>query len=126
MTAKVHKTFLVFSDLHISPTSYDTKVLSEIRDTIVKGRPDYIICTGDLGEFASQNRLVKDRGSFNVSQEITTVVSVFYRFIVKTVKDIQAKQRHDKKKLYKPFIGVCLGNHDAPVAKELTTLLTGC
>lgn len=121
---KMRKNFLVFSDLHITPTGYDPTVLVQLRAVIMKARPDYIICTGDLGEFASQNRLVKDRGSFSVAQELTAVVDMFERYIIAPVKAMQAKARNDKKKLYKPCICVCMGNHDAPVQDALGTVLS--
>lgn len=119
----MRRNFLVFSDTHITPDSYDCRVFEEIRKAIIKGRPDYIICTGDLGEFASQNRLVKDRGSYNLTQELTAVVSIFKSYIVDTVKAIQEDQRRNKKKMYRPLIMVCMGNHEAAIQDQLIPLL---
>ena len=121
--AQMRSNFLVFSDTHITPKGYDTTVLKEISRAIHKGRPDYIICTGDLGEFASQNRLVKDRGSFSVTEELTAVVNLFDAYITRTVRAIRDECKRNKKKQYRPLIAVCLGNHDAPVADQLTPLL---
>ena len=115
--------FLVFSDLHITPKGYDTAILKEISQVITKSRPDYIVCTGDLGEFASQNRLVKDRGVFSVADELTVVMNYIDSYIIGSVKRIQKRQRAAKKKLYKPAIVFCLGNHDAPVSEALTAML---
>lgn len=115
--------FLVFSDTHITPAKYNTLVLEEIRKAIIKGRPDYIICTGDLGEFASQNRLVKDRGSYSLAEELTAVVAHFRHYIVDTVKMIQQEQRKNKKKMYRPLIACCMGNHEAAIQDQLMPLL---
>lgn len=117
------KRFLVFSDLHITPKDYDTAILKEISQVISKSRPDYIVCTGDCGEFASQNRFVKDRGSFSVADELTVVMNYLDSYIFGPVKRIQKRQRTSKKKLYKPTIVFCLGNHDAPVSDALTPML---
>lgn len=117
--------FLVFSDPHITPTGYDPVVLEDIKRAIIKGRPDYIICTGDLGDFASQNRLVKDRGSYSLAEEITAVVAYFQHYIVDTVKTIQQEQRKSKKKLYRPLIACCMGNHEAAIQDKLMPLLDG-
>lgn len=119
------KRFLVFSDLHITPTGYDTAILREISQVIRTSRPDYIVCTGDLGEFASQNRLVKDRGAFSVADELTVVMNYLDAYIFSPVKSIQKSQRAKKKKLYRPKIVMCLGNHDAPVSEALTKMLKG-
>ena len=115
--------FLAFSDLHITPGKYNTRVLEEIRKTIIKGRPDYIICTGDLGEFASQNRLVKDRGSYNLAEELTAVISLFKHYIVDPVEALQRDQRRNKKKIYRPLIIACMGNHEAAIQDQLIPLL---
>lgn len=117
------KRFLVFSDLHITPKGYNTAILKEISQVITKGKPDYIVCTGDCGEFASQNRLVKDRGLFSVADELTVVMNYLDSFIFSPVRRIQAKQRRDKKKIYKPSIVFCLGNHDSYVTEALTPML---
>lgn len=117
------KRFLVFSDLHITPKGYDTVILKEISQVITKSKPDYIVCTGDLGEFASQNRFVKDRGSFSVADELTVTINYLDSYIFGPVKRMQARQRRDKKKLYKPRIVFCLGNHDSPVSDALTPML---
>lgn len=117
------KRFLVFSDLHITPNGYDTTILREIASVISKAKPDYIVCTGDIGDFASQNRLVKDRGSFSVAEELTAVMNCLDSFIFGPIKDIQRRQKQNKKKMYKPDVVICLGNHDAPVAEALTTML---
>lgn len=115
--------FLIFSDLHITPKGYNTAILKEIARMIQVKKPAYIVCTGDLGDFSSQNKLVKDRGSFSVAEELTSVVNCIECYIVNTVKTMQKKQRRDKKKIYKPRIVFCLGNHDAPVAFALTRML---
>lgn len=117
------KKFLVFSDLHITPKSYDTRVLKEISQLMMKSLPDYIVCTGDLGDFASQNRYVKDRGTFSVADELTAVMNYIESYIVNPIKKLQSKQRHDKKKVYKPRIVFCLGNHDSYVSDALTHML---
>lgn len=115
--------FLVFSDPHITPTGYDPVVLEDIRRAIIKGRPDYIVCLGDLGDFASQNRLVKDQGSYSLTEEITQAVAYFQHYIVDTVKGIRDHQKKMKKKQYNPPIFVCLGNHDAPATEYIAPLL---
>lgn len=117
------KRFLVFSDLHITPERYDTAILKEISQVITKSKPDYIVCTGDCGEFASQNRFIKDRGLFNVADELTVTMNYLDSYIFSPVKRIQKRQRAMKKKLYKPMIVFCLGNHDAPVSDALTPML---
>lgn len=117
------KRFLVFSDLHITPEHYDTAILKEISQLITKYKPDYIVCTGDCGEFASQNRFVKDRGLFSVADELTVTMNYLDSYIFSPVQRIQKRQRAMKKKLYKPTIVFCLGNHDAPVSDALTPML---
>lgn len=119
------KRFLVFSDLHITPEGYDTSILREISTVILRDRPDYIVCTGDLGDFASQNKLVKDRGIYSVAAELTVVMNYVERFITAPIEALKMRQRHDKKKIYKPHIVFCLGNHDSPVSEALTAMLEG-
>lgn len=119
----MHKSFLVFSDPHITPEGYDYRILEEIRCKIIQARPDYIICTGDLGEFASQNRLVKDRGSFDPATELSAVIEAMIYYILDPIKMIQDKQRRDKKKLYKPEVVFCLGNHDVNFTSQLKLVL---
>ena len=119
------KRFLVFSDLHITPENYNTAILKEISCVITKSKPDYIVCTGDCGEFASQNRLVKDRGLYSVADELTVVMNYLDSYIFAPVKRIQSRQRRAKKKVYKPTIVFCLGNHDSYVSDALTPMLKG-
>lgn len=119
----MRKKFLVFSDLHITPAAYDTRILYEISKVIEAHRPDYIVCTGDLGDFASQNKLVKDRGKYSVADELTVVMNYFEAYIVNPVRLIQKMQRRSKKKLYKPQIVVCLGNNDNYVKDSLKPML---
>lgn len=90
---------------------------------IQKSLPDYIVCTGDLGSFDSQNRLVRDRGNFSVADELTMVMTYIESYIVNTVRRIREEQRRSKKRMYRPRIVFCLGNHDAYVTDALTPML---
>lgn len=121
----MQKRFLVFSDLHITPKGYDTTLLKEISSVILKYRPDYIICTGDVGDFASQNKLVKDRGIYSVADELTVAINYLDSYVFMPLTRLQKRQRANKKKIYKPRIVFCLGNHDAPVSTALTPMLEG-
>lgn len=116
------KRFLVFSDLHIEP-QWDAMILLEIGEVALKLKPDYIVCTGDIGEFASQNRFVKDRGAYSLPQELTAVTGYIYNCLIRPIKEYNMKRKRFKKKLYKPHIVFCMGNHDAPVQDSLIPLL---
>lgn len=121
----MQKRFLVFSDLHIIPKGYNTAILKEISQIITKCKPDYVVCTGDLGDFASQNKLVKDRGIYSVADELTVVINYIDNYIATPLRRLQNRQRKAKKKIYKPRVVFCLGNHDAPVSSALTPMLEG-
>lgn len=116
------KRFLVFSDLHIEP-KWDARILLEIGEVALKSKPDYIVCTGDIGEFASQNRFVKDRGAYSLPQELTAVTGYIYNCLIRPIEEYNTRRRKFKKKLYRPKIVFCMGNHDAPVYESLKPLL---
>lgn len=118
------KKFLVFSDLHINPRKTNP-ILTEITRSIMANKPDYIVCTGDLGDFRSKNKLVKDRGNYSTEEELTAVFDVLDKHIFMPVKFLQDKQRKSKHKIYRPKLVFCLGNHDEPVSSALVPVLSG-
>lgn len=112
------KKFLVFSDLHIE-AGYNTGILNEICQAIRISKPDYIVCTGDIGEFKSLNKLIKDRGMYSTEEELIQVFNILDQTLFFTLCDIQQQCRIHKKKVYKPQVVFCLGNHDDGVEEQL-------
>lgn len=115
---------ICYSDTHIRPDYAEDSlfVLREIAYDALKYRPEYIVCTGDIGTFSSQQRYAKDRGSYSLEEELKMVADCF-RMMLEVIEEYNRGRRRLKKKLYRPCFVFCLGNHDEGVWQDLITCL---
>lgn len=106
--------FICFSDLHISPTTREKSayVLAHITEDILSRLPDAIVCVGDIGTFDSHNKKSDLFQTSEVEEERKSVADVLCTHLFKPLSDYNDRRREMKKKLYKPTILFCLGNHD--------------
>lgn len=119
MTEKTE--YIVFGDLHISPETEQLviPVLEKITADILLRKPRYVVCTGDVGDFKSTSRFTKNKGDFSTQNELNSVFEVLTKYFYKPLADYNRRKRKLKKKLYRPFIIFCIGNHDKDVADQL-------
>lgn len=117
----------IFGDTHITPASFNTmEALENFAVYCLKEKPEYIINLGDVGDFDSVSRYVKDRGTFSTEQEFEAV-EVAYSNFMKVFEDYNIVQGHKHRQRYKPTFIVCLGNHDVrseEVCDKLTKFFT--
>ena len=104
---------ICYSDTHIRPDYAEDSlfVLREIAYDALKYRPEYIVCTGDIGTFSSQQRYAKDRCNYYLEEELKMVADCF-RMMLEVIEEYNKNRRRLKKKLYRTFFVFCLGNHD--------------
>lgn len=105
---------ICFSDLHISPETAEdaSEVLSQISEDILNRLPNVIVCVGDIGTFDSHNRKSATFATADVKEERKAVRDVLCDYLFKPIFDFNCLQKIHKKKLYKPLMIFCLGNHD--------------
>lgn len=113
-----NKTFIVGGDLHIE-REYDPSILMQFTSDIIKKRPDNIVLVGDLGDFKSQNKLVKDRGLFTLAEEVDYVVEILDTYLFKPLQHFQDRLVAGKRKRYKPHFIICFGNHESEEAQAM-------
>lgn len=105
---------ICFSDLHISPDTVKDveKVLTQITEDILDRLPEAIICVGDIGNWDSHNRKSENYKTADTNEEKAAVKKVLCDCLFKPLNDFNDIRRTQKRKLYKPTIIFCLGNHD--------------
>lgn len=103
---------LVISDTHINPSNVDCPYLwSALARYCIIHKPDCIIHLGDVADLDSQAWLVKNRGKYSIVEEIDAVEECVIAF--HNVLDSYNRIRKNmKKKMYRPRLFLCLGNHD--------------
>ena len=111
--------YFVFADAHVQPdTSLDH--LERMGNLVVNARPEYIVNLGDFGSYDSLShwdvgkpKLMEGR---RIARDLRSVTAGLYRFFLPII-ELQEKQRHDKKRVYRPTIIWCDGNHEDRVAR---------
>lgn len=113
--------FLVISDTHITPDNVEEskELWQKLGEYCVKTKPDYIIHLGDVGDFNSQAWLKANRGAYTLEEEIQAVKDCVVAF-QRSIKSFNNLQRIKKKKLYRPYRIITLGNHD--VRNDITNV----
>lgn len=105
---------ICFSDLHISPDTVEdvAVVLRRITDDILDRLPEAIVCVGDIGAFDSHNKKSDKYKTADIHKEKEAIKNVLCEHFFKPLYEYNEHQREMKKRLYKPLIIFCLGNHD--------------
>ena len=102
---------LVISDTHIKPSNTGASEWQMLAKYCLKTKPEYIIHLGDVADLDSQSRLIANRGDFSLEYEIE-VVRIVLEIFHSVFKEYNDRQRHNKKKMYRPKMILTLGNHD--------------
>jgi len=121
-------THLIIPDCQIKP-GHDYSYLKAIGNYIVKKRPDVIINIGDFADMPSLSSYDKGKKSFEGRRYKHDVAAVHEAMdiLLKPLKDLQARQRRNKDKVYKPRMVLTLGNHEHRInrAVENDSMLDG-
>jgi predicted phosphodiesterase len=111
--------YLVISDTHVSPACPFYEGWRKLGQYIVKNKPKYIVHLGDVADLNSLARYVTLRGDYSTEEELDCT-AIHLNCLEVEIEKEQEKNRHDKKKVYKPIKILCLGNHD--VRKDTTLI----
>jgi len=119
---------LIIPDCQIKP-GHDYNYLRAIGNYIVKKRPDVIVNIGDFADMPSLSSYDKGKKSFEGRRYKNDVVATqeAMNILLKPLRDLQARQRRNKDKVYKPRMVLTLGNHEHRInrAVENDSMLDG-
>ena len=106
-------THLIIPDCQIKP-GHDYSYLRSIGNYIVKKRPDVIVNIGDFADMPSLSSYDKGKKSFEGRRYKHDVAAVHEAMdiLLKPLRDLQARQRRNKDKVYKPRMVLTIGNHE--------------
>jgi len=121
-------THLVIPDVQVKP-GHDYSFLKAIGNYIVKKRPDVIINIGDFADMPSLSSYDKGKKSFEGRRYKHDVEAVHEAMdiLLKPLRTLQARQRKNKEKVYKPRMVLTIGNHEHRInrAVENDSMLDG-
>ena len=106
-------THLIIPDVQVKP-GHDYSFLKAIGNYIVKKRPDVIVNIGDFADMPSLSSYDKGKKSFEGRRYKHDVEAVQQAMdvLLKPLRSLQARQRKNKEKVYKPRMILTLGNHE--------------
>lgn len=112
---------LVIADTHISPKNVEDSVELWYRlgEYCVRTKPDMLIHLGDVGDFNSQAWLIKNRGTYTLTEEMDCVCNCLDA-LAGPIEVFNLKQRVNHHTLYRPKMILTLGNHD--VRNDITAV----
>jgi len=110
------------ADTHITPET-PLDLAEGLGNFIIKRQPDAVVHLGDVADFGSLAYHTSKRSKYTFEDELKSVKD-YFDVMMKPIKDYNAEQRRQHRKLYKPLKIVTLGNHDARnTAGDLEELL---
>ena len=120
MKLKAYRKHLVIPDSQVKP-GVDLAYLNWIGYYIVDKQPDVVIHLGDFADMESLSSYDKGKKSFEGRRYKKDVESVnkglFY--LLQPLWDYQQFLKKNKKKVYKPRLVMCLGNHEERIDRAI-------
>lgn len=104
---------LVIPDVQIKP-DINLAFIYEIGQYIVDKKPDVVVCLGDFFDFPSLSSYDKGKLSFEgrrLQDDIATGQAAM-EMMLRPLRQLQARQQQNKKKVYRPRLVFTLGNHE--------------
>lgn len=111
---------LVIPDCQVKPDT-STEHLGWIGEYIVEKRPDVVVNIGDFADMQSLSSYDKGKKSFEGRRYTKDVESVIaaQEILFKPLRDLQKRQKKNKKEIYKPRLVMTLGNHDERINRAI-------
>ena len=106
-------THLIIPDVQAKP-GIDFTYLRAIGNYIAKKQPDVIINIGDFADMPSLSSYDKGKKSFEGRRYKNDIAAAHEAMetLMQPITDLQARQRRNKEKIYKPQMYLTLGNHE--------------
>ncbi len=113
----------IIADSQIKP-GVDLSYLSHIGQYLADKRPDVVVHIGDAFDFPSLSSYDKGKLAFEGRRlkEDIEVGKKGMKMLLQPIKDMQEKQRQNKKKQYTPRLVFCTGNHEERYNKLAQTM----
>jgi len=110
---------LVIPDVHAKPGDEGKKRLTALGKLIVERRPEKIICIGDFADIPSLS--FHDVGTKRFEgrsyRNDIKATEKAMKYLMTPLLKLQAKQRKNKKAIYKPKLVMVLGNHEDRITR---------
>ncbi len=106
------KRILVIGDCQVKPNEDQTHLL-HIGRYLADKRPDIVVCIGDFADFPSLSSYDKGKKSFEgrrLKDDIEATHAAM-KLMLSPMKELQDRQRENKKKVYNPRMIFTVGNH---------------
>ncbi len=111
---------LVIPDTQVKP-DVPTDHLEWIGKFIIDKQPDVIVQIGDFADMQSLSSYDKGKKSFEgrrYTKDVEAVIAA-QEILFKPLKDLQKRQKKNKKEVYKPELIMTLGNHDERINRAI-------
>ena len=107
------KKLLIIADTQCKPDE-DLSYMRAIGEFIVDKRPDYIVHIGDHFDFPSLSSYDKGKASFEGRSLLADIEAgrEGMELLLTPLKELQERQKTNKKKVYNPRMVFCTGNHE--------------
>lgn len=117
--SKINKTHLIIPDTQVKP-GVDTKHLTWAGKYIVDERPDVIVHLGDHWDMPSLSYFDKGQLAMEGRRVLADIDAgnAGMHKLLQPLKQLQAKQRKWKEKIYKPRLVFIFGNHEHRIIRE--------
>lgn len=116
-------THLFIPDTQIEP-GVNTDHLEALGNYIVDHQPDVIVMIGDWWEMSSLNSYEKPGSKYfegrTYENDVESGIAAMMR-LVKPIFDYNSKARQNRKKIYKPRMVFCMGNHEYRIQRAVNT-----
>ena len=106
------KRILVIGDCQVKPNEDQTHLL-HIGRYLADKKPDIVVCIGDFADFPSLSSYDKGKKSFEgrrLKDDIEATHAAM-KLMLSPMKELQDRQRENKKKVYSPRMIFTVGNH---------------
>lgn len=105
---------LIIADTQVKP-GHEMDYLSAIGQYIVSKKPDVIVHIGDHFDFESLSSYDRGKKSFEGRRLVADLEAGHkgMELLLKPLKELQERQRSNRKKVYSPRMVFCIGNHEA-------------
>jgi len=113
---------LIIPDGHAHP-DYDNERFRALGKFIIKEKPEYIICLGDLADLpslSSYDRGTKGFEGRRYRKDVESVINAQELLFEDTAR-YNARRRKNAKKQYIPKLTMCLGNHEDRISRAVNS-----
>lgn len=113
---------LIIPDGHAHP-DYDNQRFRALGKFILKEKPEYIVCLGDLADLPSLSSYDKGTKGFEGRRYRKDVESVInaQELLFEDTARYNARRRKNAKKQYIPKLTMCLGNHEDRISRAVNS-----